>query len=140
MIQKMFWGLDTCNCQMILDYDTDADTHTLSEYLQTCSFHSAISDPVQRHTTVKTENNKKNDAHQLILDNAPASMLMTTGNGSVTLKRGVIIDFSWSGIAPDRVLMLTVTGVTLTQQQINKAQTVINNKFGINQVNIVNQP
>ena len=72
--------------------------------------------------------------------NAPASMLSTKDNGTIYLKKGITIEFAYSGTQPNRLLTLTVTGITLTQQQINKAQTALDTKFGINQVVVNNQP
>lgn len=139
-IQKIFWAFDTCDCQVNLAYDTDTDTFTLTDYLQTCSFHNSISDHNQRHTVVREENSRKNDAYQLVIDHAPASMLETGRDGLPTLKKGVNIDFTVSGTAPNRVFTLIVSGVTLTQNQINTAQNFVDNKFGVGKVTITNIP
>jgi hypothetical protein len=55
----------------------------------------------------------------------------------VQLKNNITYDFSWSGTAPDRVLNISFTGITLTNQQKNTIRTVLNNRFGIGKVNVL---
>lgn len=139
-IQQIVWDLDSCDCQILLSYDSDTDTFTPVNFIQTCSFHISFADIVQRHTVITNENNRKNQAIQIILDHAPASMFQTRDNGSVTLKRRVNISFTVAGTAPNRTFTIIVSGVTLTQNQINTAQTFLDNRFGVGKVTLVNNP
>lgn len=140
VIQQIIWGLDTCDCKILLSYDSDTDTWTPLNFIQTCQFHISFPDITQRHTVVTNENGRKNQAYQIILDHAPASMLMTRDDGSVTLKRGIAINYTVAGTAPDRTFTLIVSGVTLTANQINTAQNFLDNRFTPGKVTLVNNP
>ena len=123
-----------------MTYDTDTDQFTLTEYINICQFHASIPDKNQRHNVVREENSRKNDAYQLVLDHAPASMLDTGPDGLPRLKKGINIDFTVAGVAPNRTFTLIVTGVTLTQNQINAAQNFVDNRFGVGKVTVINTP
>jgi hypothetical protein len=130
---------DTCQC--VLEYEWDDTlsetnrTHTLSNYVSKCPAHSGLSD-ANGWNTVFEENPRKNIARQLCLDNGPTS-LYNTIDGSRQLKNTITYNFSWSGTAPNRVLTISFTGITLTNQQKNTIQNVLNNRFGSGSVLIV---
>ena len=131
------WSPDTCDCVIEYSWDdtvsADQRVHTLSNYVKKCSAHSILSTDNDRWNTVFEENPRKNNAYQLILDNGPTG-LSDLINGSRQIKDGITINTSWSGIAPNRVLTITVTGFSLTQNQKNAIQTFLNNRFGVGKV------
>jgi len=137
VINTTRWSPDTCSC--IIEYSWDSTepestrTHTLSNFVNVCSFHSGLANNTTRWNTVLEENPRKNIAYQLILDNGPAG-LSDIVDGSKQLKNGITINTLWSGTAPNRVLTITVTGLTLTQNQKNSIQTFLNNRFGAGKV------
>jgi len=137
-IHTLTWSLDTCACQIELTYDDttplDTRTYTPSNYINVCSFHSGISDINTRHSTVVEENQRKNNARQTVLDNAPTTIIDTMPDGTKQLKRGISIDFTVTGTAPNRVVTLTVTGINLTNQQKNNIQNFLDNRFGAGKV------
>lgn len=141
MVSTQFvWSLDSCDCKILLSYENTTDTWTPVNFIRTCQFHISFSDIIQRHSIINEENTRKNIAYQFILDHAPASMLRTRPNGTVTLAKGVSIDFAVAGTAPNRTFTITVSGATLTQNQINTAQNFVDNRFGVGKVTIVNTP
>jgi len=135
VINTTKWSPDTCSC--VIDYSWDnsvpADqrTHTLSS-ISKCSFHNSLSD-IAAYNTVTEENPRKNIAYQLILDNGPAA-LSDLIDGTRQLKAGITINLTWSGTAPNRVVTISYTGITLTTNQKNSIQTFLNNRFGAGKV------
>jgi len=134
------WSPDTCDC--VIEYSWDSTTtetnriHTLDNYVKKCAFHSGLATDNDRWNTVLEENPRKNYALQTVLDNGPAA-LFDTVSGSRVLKNGITYSWTWSGTAPDRVLTISFTGITLTQNQKNTAQTFLDNRFGVGKVLIV---
>jgi hypothetical protein len=126
---------DTCDCVIEYSWDStlseDQRVHTLST-ISKCSFHSGLSDNTA-YNTVFEENPRKNIAYQLILDNGPVG-LSDLVDGTRQIKPGIFINTVWSGTAPNRVLTVTVTGFSLTQNQKNSIQTFLNNRFGAGKV------
>jgi hypothetical protein len=134
---------DTCEC--ILEYSWDDTTtedqrvHTPTSIVQKCAAHQTIPDtPTVFNTVVMDENPRKNLSLDEILQNAPSTAWydIDATSGTRVFKKGITIDWTWSGTAPNRSLALTITGITLTTQQRNTLQTRLNNKFGINKVTI----
>lgn len=131
------WSPDTCNCIIEYEWD-DLDPpenrpHTLFNYINSCQAHSILPTDNDSYTTVKEENIRKNIAHQGILNNGPNS-LYDVVDGNRILKNNITISWTWSGVAPNRVITISYTGITLTQQQRNIAQTWLDNRFGVGKV------
>ena len=135
-IKTTRWSPDTCNCVIEYTWDSESTeanrTHTLST-ISKCSIHQAQSDSTA-YTTVLDENPRKNITLGLCMDNGPAALFDTNTDGSKQLKNGISYNFSFSGTAPNRVLTISFTGITLTNQQKNTIQTVLNNRFGVGKV------
>jgi hypothetical protein len=132
------WSPDTCSCVIEYTWDDndppEARPHNLSTYVNKCAEHTILAADNTRYDTVKEENSRKNIAHQGILDNGPSSLYDLTPEGSRVLKGGITISWSWTGTPPNRVITLTYTGITLTTNQRNTAQTWLNNRFGAGKV------
>ena len=64
-------------------------------------------------------------------------MIENLPDGSKQFKKGVNISWAWSGLPPDRVLTITVTGTTLTTQQKNAIQNRLNSRFGTGKITVV---
>lgn len=99
-----------------------------------CPEHSVLPDNNAAYTGVKEENTRKNIAYQGILDVGPAALYDLQQDGNRTLKNNITFNWTWSGTPPNRVMTLSYSGITLTQQQKNTAQTWLNNKFGTGRV------
>lgn len=127
------WSPDTCSCVIEYEWDDldppETRTHTLFNYVNRCTAHTILPNDSDRYLSVKEENTRKNIAHQGILDNGPNG-LFDIVDGNRVLKNNIAISWSWGGIAPDRVLTISYSGITLTQQQKNAIQTFLNNRFG----------
>ena len=144
--QTVIWSPDTCapnepSCVIELSYDDttplDTRTHTPTNILRTCSTHQGLGNITQIHNVVSEENQRKNNALQTILDNAPTQLqdqLYTVQGAGRVLKKGIDYVFDITGTPPNRVVNVTFNGVTLTSQQKTAAQTFLNNRFGANKV------
>ncbi len=130
------WSPDTCSCVLQYSWDDtepeDTRTHTPTNIVQRCSAHASLSDTNTVFNTVMDENPRKNLSLDEILQNAPSTAWydIDAESGSRVFKKGITINWTWSGTAPNRNLTLTFTGVTLTTQQRNTLQTRLNNRFG----------
>ena len=138
-IKTTRYSPDTCQC--VIEYtwdDTQPEatrTHTLST-ISKCSAHSALGDTTA-YNTVFEENPRKNQTLRHILDNSPTTALYDIIDGVRQLKPTLGFNFSFSGTAPDRVITVSFTGITLTTNQKNSLQTFLNNRFGAGKVLIV---
>ena len=137
VINTTRYSPDTCDCSLEYDWDsTDPETnrtHTLKRFVNVCSAHQGLGNDTARWNAVFEENPRKNTAHQLILDNGPTA-LSDLIDGTRQLKANIAITFTWSGTAPDRVLTISYTGITLTTNQKNSIQTFLNSRFGVGKV------
>jgi len=132
------WSPDTCSCVIEYTWDStvseDQRVHTLNT-ISKCPQHQALSDNIA-YSTILDENPRKNIAHQLILDNGP-NILYDIINGTRQLKPNLAFQFTFSGVAPNRVLTIAynnTSGNVLTTQQKNTIQTFLNNRFGVGKV------
>ena len=138
-IQLVGWRLDTCSCYIVEQYD-DTDptyTKTLYEVRNKCEPHLSIPDELL-YGVVREENSTWAIAFQGLLDNAPNTVYELDEWGNKKLKDAVYLSYSWTGTAPTRILVLTITGITLTANQKGNIQRFFDTKFGINKVLIVN--
>jgi len=130
------WTPDTCQCTVEYTWDSNSSestrVHTFSNVVNKCPAHSAIADNAL-FNLLMDENPRKNIAHQLVLDNGPVG-LSDLIDGTRQLKNNIVLTFSWSGIAPNRVLTISYSGINLTTNQKNSIQTFLNNRFGIGRV------
>lgn len=140
-IQTTRWSPDTCDCIIEYQWDdtelADTRTHTLGNYIRKCVAHASLASDTTRYQTVTEENPRKNLTYQGMLDNGPASLYDIQQDGTRTLKNGITFSWTWSGTAPNRLLTISYTGVTLTGAQKNTAQTWLNNRFGAGKVILV---
>jgi hypothetical protein len=139
MIHTTRWSPDTCSC--VIEYtwdDTVPDnerTHNLSNVVERCPAHEALSDN-DTFSTLMDENPRKNIALQNCLDNGPPTLSDTIGT-TKQLKGNVSFDWSWSGTAPNRLLTISFSGVSLTGPEKNTMRNALNNRLGANKVNLV---
>ena len=146
MINKTRRTLDTCNCRVVYEWDSDLPleqiVHTVSKYEYKCPDHEnvsgIISDQDLYDNVVCKENGKKNQSFDMLLQNGPSSIYDLTPEGTKVFKKGISVSWSFTGIAPNRKLTITISGINLTANQIAAIQTKLNEKFGINDVVITN--
>lgn len=131
------WSPDTCGCVMEYSWDDSLPQEQIvispTTTVSRCPAHTSLSTPANHFNVLMDENPRKNQAHQHILDNGP-STLYDIVDGTKRLKNGMAINWSWTGTSPNRVLTLTVTGITLNSTQKTAIQSVLNTKFGAGKV------
>lgn len=130
------WRPDTCKCVVVYGRDDSLPAATapitLVNIENKCPIHSSLSDQ-NTFNTLFEENPRKNNTLAECLEQAPA-ITDITAEGSKALKDGLTYNFTWSGTAPNRVLNISFSGVTLTTAQRNGLQSALNAKFGVGKV------
>ena len=131
------WRPDTCGCHVEEIYNLDGSIQGGGKVLARCKDHATIPD-VQLYDVVLAENRRKNNCHRLLvgLDGVNFNLSKLV-DGSQVFKDGVDMNWTYSGAGKDRVLTISLTGVTLTTQQRNAALNFLNNKFGVGKVVIL---
>lgn len=139
-IQKTRWSPDTCQCVYEYEWDDstppETRTHTLATIVNACPLHSVLADDTTKYTTVLEENQRKNATLQTVLDNAPSTAIYDLQADGITRTLKQTVNYNWNitGTAPNRVLNISFTGITLTTPQRNSIQTILNTKFGSGKV------
>jgi hypothetical protein len=138
-IQRTQWQPDTCGC--ILEYTWDdtlpEDTRTHTPVTsKPCSIHANQANTTTVFNTVVDENQRKNLGFQIVLDNGPTTIFDQQADGSRTLKNGITYTWAWTGTAPNRTIVVTLSGISLTQAQKNAIQTKLNAKFGTGKITL----
>lgn len=82
---------------------------------------------------VNEENTRLSNAVQLSIDALPADLSQTGVSGG-TFKKGISVIFTYSGTAPNRILTVTFTGITLASGKRNTIQNGLNTRFGVGKV------
>lgn len=133
-LQLENWWPNTCNCGFVIQYDdTDpARATSFNSVLVLDSPHSALTGQTA-YNTVLDENNRMSKVLQGAIDNL-ATQLSSTGTAGGTLKNGIQYNFTLTGTAPNRVLNVSFSGITLTTAQKRTAQTWCNNNIGVGKV------
>ena len=139
-IKTTTWHPDTCNCEISYSWDNTLSeenrVHTFSHVDNKCSAHQSLSDQ-QIYDTISEENPRKNITLERCLTSGPSALYDTNPDGSRKLKTTLGFNFSWSGTAPNRVLTVSFTGVSLTTTQKNTIQSALNTRFGSGKVLII---
>lgn len=87
--------------------------------------------------TVNEENFRKREALKIALQNGPTSLYDTDNGGiSRTVKPGADFQFSWSGVAPGRILSIEFRGVSLTVNQKNTIRNALSSGLGPGKANL----
>lgn len=131
------WSPDTCGCIFEYEWDdsvaVDQRTHTIKAIISTCSDHIGMNSNIENHyDKILEENVCKNKVHGQLLT------LTNIGEndieGKLVPKKGVNVNFSFSGQGEDRVLNISISGTNLTNQQKNSIQNWCENNLGANKV------
>ena len=146
MIVTNTWEPDTCqNPRCIIEYTWDdavPDTsrvHTYKSTIRTCPIHQGLVGS-NHFAVVLPENQRKNQVRSWMLENlATFSQTITNPDGTTykTEKAGVTYNWSFTGINDQRVLTISVTGITLTTNQKNSIKTFCDATFGVGKVVVV---
>lgn len=133
----VLWTLDTCgfdiitdNCQ--IEYDSDL---SFIRYVRKCPAHANIPSDATGFNQVAEENRRgPGNTFWTMLQNAPTSLFDVQNDGTRTFKRGINVSWSWTGTTPNRVLNITISGITLTTNQQNNIRNAVDNRFGAGKV------
>ena len=140
-IKTTRWSPDTCGCSIDYQWDDslpqDQITVTPVGVPTKCAVHNVLGTVPTVFNAVKEENGRKNTTRSLILDNGPSTLFDTAPDGTREFKNGIEMSWSWSGTAPNRVITVTVTGITLTNPQKNAIRNILTNRFGAGKVVLV---
>ena len=139
-IRTTRYSPDTCACILEYEWDdttTEANrTHTLTTFINRCPAHSSLSDN-DRWNTIFEENPRKNIALERSLATGPSTLYDVNADGSRQLKSAISYNHTWSGVAPNRVLTISFTGVSLTNTQKNNIRNALNTRFGVGKVTLL---
>ena len=138
-IKTTRWTLDSCGCVVEFTWDDAvaqaSRTHTYSNHINRCTAHSSGT-ASSAYDVCLEENQRKNNALQVALDNGPTG-LYDTVNSARQLKPTITYNYSWTGVSPNRVLSISFTGITLTTAQKSTIQTAQNTRFGAGKVTVL---
>lgn len=131
--QELFWP-STCSCGVILSWDDTTTNAPLSlvGFVFKDPAHSILDDATA-FSAIMDEDDRKDNVLRGAIDNL-AAQLSSTGSAGGSLKDGITYNFSYTGTAPNRVLNVSFTGITLTNQQKRVAQTWCDNNIGVGKV------
>jgi hypothetical protein len=139
-IKTTIWKPDTCDC--IIEQGVDDSLPEGSQVvfgvnsIFKCAAHQNLATATTHFNAINDENPRKNFTLDEILQNAPNTSWYDVDpvTQTRTFKNGITVNLTWSGTAPNRVLTLTFTGISLTGAQRNTLQTRLNNRFGTGKV------
>jgi hypothetical protein len=137
------WTPDTCECIIDCEVtstspDPDDQVFTPVEIINQCDIHQDETTIQDLWDALHKDNTKKNLTWKVILDNALPSMIQTNPDGIIEFRKNINISWSWSGQKPERTLTINVSGITLSQNQLNTAQTKIDQKYPNQNIILVN--
>jgi hypothetical protein len=110
----------------------DQITHSIVS-IEKCNIHQNVTGAdTNAFNAVRTENQRKNQSFDEILQNAPSTNWydIDVQTGSRKLKSNITFRWTWNGTAPNRILTIFFDGISLTTQQRTQLQTRLNNRFG----------
>ena len=131
------WKPDTCECviEEVHDPKTPGSGVQFSRALSKCPVHISVPDNALYgvlFTNPDGENKRKNLVHKFLLEqSAIGTSTVIDGKTVFVLKTGVTVAFEYNA---QRVLVVTVTGVTLTTQQRNSIASFCTSTFGAGKV------
>jgi hypothetical protein len=140
-LSLMRWHLPSCDCIAVYNMDMDLPqaqrTPIFKRMDRKCGAHSVLQNEQDIFNNLFVENAQTSESHNIIVANAPASFIDINTNGTVTLKKNIVVTWSWTGVVPNRVLNIGISGISLTTNQKNVIQTKLDERFGITNVVIL---
>ena len=132
-----FWMPDNCSkvykeeCRIEIDSDFN-----FIQFIIKCTRHSDISEDQAGFTELHNENKRgPGNILQELIDRAPLAIIDVI-DGERQLKKGVVFDWEFEGVRPNRVANIWILNSTLTTTQKNNIQTAFNNRFGVGRVTV----
>lgn len=136
MIKTQRWSLDTCGCVYDQQYDSDdyAGTVTITNHVTVCATHAVIPLASDRPAHAILQMKRKNRILGRLEAAFPTELFDAQPDGSLRPKPGAI---SWvfSGVGVDRILTITLVGLSNAQKVAS--QTWADNNLGVGRVVVV---
>jgi len=132
------WTADSCTgntntgCKIVID-TTNPNNPTFVSFERRCINHSTISGDTLLQTML-SESRRKEYTRQKLLEIASSILGTTNTDGVLVWKNGVSMNWSYDS---NRILTISVSGVTLTTQQKATAQSWCDTQFGSGKVIVV---
>jgi len=140
------WSPDTCGCKVEEKWDKDDPQAGVSfnKVITKCSAHTSVADEDLfgvLYANSDGENKRKNQVRKLLTEDVGLALgeLKTNTDGSTYLdfKNGIDLEWSFTGTGVDRVLTISVKGITLNATKRNAINSFCTTKFGVGKVEIV---
>ena len=137
------WYPDTCECGIQIVFDDDIPDNMPREHLffaklQPCRFHPNLEGNTL-YNVVKSENNTIQNLRRWLCENISSMQEVFTnedGTKYTSIKKGITLKQSWSGLDSNRTVTISFDGITLTSSQKNLIQDACNQLFGNGKVSI----
>lgn len=125
----MRWSPDTCGC--VIDEDVQpGGGKTFAGIVTKCPVHLTVADADLYdvlYAAPHGENRRKNELEGFLLNHPDFGQDIVTPHGEIVraFKAGVGVSWQWTGDGSDRVLVPSITGVTMTPQRRQAIQAFI---------------
>jgi hypothetical protein len=131
------WSPDTCGCTIEEVYNGNEIVGG-GVVVKKCTVHTNVPDNQLYDVLLNKENRPKNQVERFLLgmEGEDLGLHDITAEGSYVWKNGIGFNWSFLGEGSTRSLTISVFGKALTQQQRNRAQQWLDNKFGVGKVTL----
>ena len=130
------WKPDTCGC-IIEERHGDGLGVRFERVIEKCSIHTAVADADLYgviYGNADGENKRKNLVEKALRETTSLNLGTQNAEGAWEWRAGRGFAWTWVGVAPARVLQVSIVGATLTTAQRNTAQTWCDTAFGAGKV------
>ena len=139
------WKPDTCNCVIEQTHDPQNPAHGVqfSKVIEKCIAHQNVPDDQLNgviYANSDSDQKRKNLLMKELLGNTALKLSETVtidGNTIQRFKTGIDYNWSFQGLDKDRVLNISLTGITLSPTIKAIIQSYCDTTFGVGKINIV---
>ena len=145
-ISTMTWHPDTCKCIIEETHNPEDSLYGVrfSRVISKCPIHLTVPDDQLYdvlYSGVASDQKRKNLLEKRLLETGVAlkigdATLNPDGSTTYTWKSGVKYNWSFVGVDENRVLNITITGVSLSVTEKATVQTYCDTTFGVGKVKI----
>lgn len=129
------WTPDTCDCQVIYEFDDELPADQRVHTFKRITKHD-VTLPLltgeQEYEAILENNIRKSKVHTQLL--TISTLIQTNPDGSIGLKNGVTMNWSWVGVGASKVLSISVSGANLANPQKSAVQSWCDTNIGIGKV------
>ena len=140
-MQETVWTPDTCDCQVVYEWDDSVPAEERVHTAKRIEKHD-VTNPglsaAQEYAAILENNQRKNKVYGQLLNVQGVSETVTQPDGTdaVRLKKGIIMNHSWTGEGESKVLKISVSGASLTNQQKTGLKNWADSTLGAGKVEI----